>query len=476
MTLDAFATVLVMYSIILSGALTVLLWAFKGSLNPSGRLFLLSQAMNIPSVIAIGVAHVFPDMKTGALYFIGNASFLIAELTFVFSLYALPRGKESKLYPVAVIGALVIAAATEIVRLYNAFLPLQIYVGLYASLSFAAIWVCANTSEAGLRNAPFWKILRYIETIFLVLSLFRGTIQLTGTPATPMEGGSLNLLLLAALLSLLVFRYIAYQSIWMTWTSPLASENRLNQNLLSSLRERDLLLQQLAASNRRIGVSALASSLAHELSQPLTAAALQAEVVKQKMGKSSEQADALRGIERVSDMLRHLSNVVHNLQSLFGAQDVRQETLAFEPLCNEVVKLVDLSENASGVTFRISGHVQSRILGNAIQIQQVIVNIIDNAIEASASVPASDRTIDITFGEENGFVSLTVRDRGTGFPADVLDNIFDIYRTSKEDGTGIGLWLCKQIVEKHKGVISVSNPPDGGACVRLELPAAGPSQ
>lgn len=220
-------------------------------------------------------------------------------------------------------------------------------------------------------------------------------------------------------------------------------------------------------------MSALASSVTHQLSQPLTAAALQAEVVKQKMLKSSDQSGLLRAMERVSEMLRNLSDVVHNLHSLFGAQDDRQDVLAFQSLCSEVVKLVDLSENASGVTLRMSGHVQSQILGNAIQIQQVMVNIIDNAIEASSATLSSERIIDIIFAEQNNRVSLTVRDRGPGFSAEILENIFDIYRTTKDDGTGIGLWLCKQIIEKHKGTISAFNHSEGGACVRVEFPAIG---
>jgi signal transduction histidine kinase len=254
----------------------------------------------------------------------------------------------------------------------------------------------------------------------------------------------------------------------MTWSSPDARENQFNRSLLASLRERNVLLEQLVVSNRRIGVSALASSLAHQLSQPLTGAALQAEAVKQKLIHRSDEANLLRGVEKVVGILGHLSDVVRNLRSLFGSQQDRPEKVALEKLCSEIVKIVEFSDMSSGIKVRTFGHIRSAIFGNPIQIQQVILNLLDNAIHASRN--SQIKTVDIILEEREGIASLTVRDHGGGFSPEVLEELFVLYRTTKNDGTGIGLWLCKQILEKHKGNISAFNHPDGGASVRVEIP------
>ncbi|KAK6024996.1 ATPase/histidine kinase/DNA gyrase B/HSP90 domain protein [Ostertagia ostertagi] len=141
------------------------------------------------------------------------------------------------------------------------------------------------------------------------------------------------------------------------------------------------------------------------------------------------------------------------------------------PLCDEVIKLVQFSPKADGVTIAIKGRIAVPILGNPIQIQQVLVNLIDNAIEAGGNT--SNRAIELEFSERPGRAALAVRDYGPGFSPEVLENLFDLFRTTRESGTGIGLWLCRQIVEKHKGTISAFNHSDGGACVRVEFPAAG---
>jgi len=471
MTLDPFVTILVMYGFVMSGAICVLFWAFKDSFNLSGRLFLFSEVLRIPTIITIAVVHAAPDLKTGLAYFIGNSFFYASELTFVFSLHALPRNQGSRIYPKLLLVIFVLTALIEIVRLYDDFLPVQLYAIVLATISSSAIWVCMTTEDDQLRRAPFWRILTCIEATLLALALLRIVVQISGTALTPMRDGSQNLILLAVWLALLVFRYVCYQSIWMTWNAPHAEENRFNRTLLSSLRERDLLLQKLVASNRRASVSALASSLAHQLSQPLTGAALQAEAVKQKLIDSREGGDALPGVEKVTDILGHLLGVVRNLRSLFGARDDGFQELMLGPLCDEVIKLVQFSSKADGVTIAIKGRIAIPILGNPIQIQQVLVNLIDNAIEAGGNT--SNRTIELEFSERPGRAALAVRDYGPGFSPEVLENLFDLFRTTRESGTGIGLWLCRQIVEKHKGTISAFNHLDGGACVRVEFPAAG---
>lgn len=469
MTFDPFVAIITMYGSVMCGAGAVLFWAFKDAFNPSGRLFLFSEALRMPALVSLGVLHFDPSSNSFAIFLV-SPFYMLSEVSFIYSLFALSRNETPKHFAGVLVAVFFISVVVEVMRNTSVTLHLSIYLMMLAGASACAIRICASTQDKGLRNAPFWKILKYVELLFLVISVTRFILLMLGITITPVEGGSPNIMLVSMMLTLLIFRSFCYQSIWMTWTSPHAKENRLNKNLLKTLQERDLLFQQLAASNRRIGVSALASSLAHQLSQPLTGAALHAEAVRQKLIQSSNKTEAIRGVEKVAEILSHLSDVVRNLRSLFASEDQKFEQVMLEPLCNKVIKLAEFSDKASGMKIKISGRVHSLVFGNPVQIQQVIVNLLDNAIQASRD--AENKTIEITFAEHAEWASFTVRDHGRGFRPESLHSLFDLYHSTKQTGTGIGLWLCREIIEKHKGAISAFNPQDGGASVRVELPVS----
>ena len=455
----------------MSAAMGVLFWAFKGGFNLSGRLFLLSEFLRLPTIATVGAIHLYPEFGPQPAYFIGNLFFLTSEVTFACSLYVLPRESGARALVPLLLGAALFVGACEIIRFYRPFLTFQLYAVAYAAVSFSSVWICAHAPDERLRSAAFWKVLRYIETIFLILWLTRFIVQLYGVPFTPMLSGSSNFILLAAMLALLMFRYVSYQSIWMTWAAPGAKENRLNAALLSSFRERDELLQKLATTSRRVGISTLASSLAHQLSQPLTGAALQAEALKRNLQSGQRDAATVQGIEKVSNSLQHLSGLVRSLRSLFGTDGGALKRNSFSVLCSETIALVKVSEKARSISFRVIGDAPAEILCNAVQIQQVIINILENAMDASIAAGPADPVIDVLLSADDGQVSLTVRDYGRGFSDELLENPFDLYRTTKPQGTGIGLWLCKQIVERHKGNIAIFNHSQGGACVCVVLPS-----
>jgi len=470
MSFDPFVAIIAMYGSVLCGSMGVLFWAFKGTFNPSGRFFLFSEALRIPALISLGAFHLDPISNFFAI-FVVSPVYMLSEVSFIYSLSALARNDSPKHFGKVLSAVLLLCVVVEAIRSVSAHLHLSMYLIMLSGASTSAIWICANTKDQGLRNAPFWRILKYVEFLFLVISITRFVLLILGITITPTEGGSPNIILVSMMLTLLIFRSFCYQSIWMTWTSPHAKENRLNKNLLKTFQERDLLFQQLAASNRRIGVSALASSLAHQLSQPLTGAALQAEAVKQRLSHQTHESDALQGLQKITDILGHLSGIVRNLRSLFAAHEEKLEPIAFEPLCHEIIKLAEYSQKASGITLQTCGHIHSPIFGNPIQLQQVIINLIDNAIHASKE--ALNKKIEIEFAEQADTISLCIRDHGPGFSAEVLDDLFSLYQTTRDNGTGIGLWLSREIIEKHKGKISAFNHADGGACVLIELPIAG---
>jgi signal transduction histidine kinase len=110
-------------------------------------------------------------------------------------------------------------------------------------------------------------------------------------------------------------------------------------------------------------------------------------------------------------------------------------------------------------------------LGDRIQMQQVVVNLLVNAIEAVVSSGKRPRRIEIATSEADGRVQFSIRDSGDGISAADLGRIFDCFYTTKQDGVGVGLSICQSIVLNHGGDISAANAGDGGALFRVSLPA-----
>src|SRR5258705_3020423 len=111
------------------------------------------------------------------------------------------------------------------------------------------------------------------------------------------------------------------------------------------------------------------------------------------------------------------------------------------------------------------------ILGDRIQLQQVILNLVVNAIDAMADMPSENRTISIRTACIEKFAELSVSDRGPGIPEDKLKKVFEPFFTSKAEGMGMGLSIARTIIEAHRGLIWAKNRDHGGATFRIRLPS-----
>ena len=118
------------------------------------------------------------------------------------------------------------------------------------------------------------------------------------------------------------------------------------------------------------------------------------------------------------------------------------------------------------------------IVGDRVQLQQVILNLVVNGIDAMKDTPSEERTISIRTSRVGEFSELSVSDRGPGIPEDKLKEIFDPFFTSKAEGMGMGLSIARTIIEAHHGLIWAKNRDHGGASFRIKLPLCtdGPDQ
>ena len=233
--------------------------------------------------------------------------------------------------------------------------------------------------------------------------------------------------------------------------------------------------EELAHALRVATLGELASSLAHEINQPLAAIAGNAQAAYRLLGSAvidPEVREVLRDI--VSDAQR-AAQVIRRLRALFKKEHSERQPVDIGEVIKEVVGLLRKELERRRVELEVSlCPSPPRVLGDIVQLQQVLLNILINAGEAMTDDAAPRRLrIDLT-AHEAGVLALTIRDSGRGVAASELEHIFERFVTTKTEGLGMGLSISRSILEAHGGRIWATPNPDRGLTMHIELPCLEP--
>jgi PAS domain S-box-containing protein len=236
-----------------------------------------------------------------------------------------------------------------------------------------------------------------------------------------------------------------------------------------------VLREQLAHAARVSTMGELASSIAHELKQPLTAMLCNVEAAALFLNQTPPPLDKLRDIlADVRKENRRAGEVIQSLRSLTQKHFLERELVEVNLLTEDVLRFV--KEDAISRKIKITTQLSPRlpaVEGNRVQLQQVILNFIMNAMDAMAEQSPERRRLTVgTSSAADGGVEVSVSDLGSGIEPDNLQRVFEPFFTTKEGGLGIGLSVAEKIVAAHSGRIWAENRPDGGAVFHLVLPAA----
>jgi C4-dicarboxylate-specific signal transduction histidine kinase len=234
-------------------------------------------------------------------------------------------------------------------------------------------------------------------------------------------------------------------------------------------------MAELARVNRFSTAGELTASIAHEINQPLGSILTNAETAQAIL--KSPNPDIAELDEIVGDIVRddrRASEVIRRLRSLLTKAPFELKILDLSDVAREAVEFLSALAVARKVelTSLITQNTLP-ILGDRIQLQQVILNLVVNGIDAMTDTPDENRIISIRTSRIDRFAELSVSDRGSGIAEDKLKEIFEPFFTSKADGMGIGLSIARTITEAHSGVTSARNRDHGGASFRIRLPLAG---
>jgi len=218
----------------------------------------------------------------------------------------------------------------------------------------------------------------------------------------------------------------------------------------------------------------LSGALAHELSQPLTAILSNAQAAQRFLARPAPPLDELREI--VADIIsedQRAGEIIQRLRRLFGKQAVPRQLLDARQLVDEVLRLLrnDLINHEVTLDTRL-GDAALPVLADAVQLQQVLINLLMNACDAMAATAQGRRHIRVSAQAGADTVQLSVADSGTGIPDETLARIFDPFYTTKQRGMGLGLSICRNIVVSHEGLLWAENNAGGGATFHLCLARA----
>lgn len=232
--------------------------------------------------------------------------------------------------------------------------------------------------------------------------------------------------------------------------------------------------QQITHLTRVAMLGELSGALAHELQQPLTSILCNAQAAQLLTAKAELNVEELRAIliDIVSED-KHAGQIIQHLRSLLMRGELDVQPLAIADVVRSVLTLTRgvLRERHVQVDTRIDEGV-SAVLGDRVEVQQVLLNLILNACEAMSANAPGDRRIEIVVSHDSarGAVRVSVIDAGRGIDQDQLQHIFDPFLTTKKSGLGLGLTVCRSIILAHRGQLWATNNSDRGAAFHFTLP------
>jgi PAS domain S-box-containing protein len=234
-------------------------------------------------------------------------------------------------------------------------------------------------------------------------------------------------------------------------------------------------MQHLAHAARLAAVGELTASIAHEINQPLGAILSNTEAAELLLETGSGSLDKVRAIlaDIRKDDLR-ASEIIRRVRALLRKRELLMLPLDINEVAGEVGRLVAANASRRSVALETEfAPGLPAVRGDRVHLQQVLLNLLLNAIDAMADTPAAERRIVVRTAPDGGrSVRVSISDRGHGVPPDKLPRIFDAFVTTKEHGLGLGLALARSIVEAHGGRIEAANNPGGGATFAFVLPVA----
>lgn len=275
----------------------------------------------------------------------------------------------------------------------------------------------------------------------------------------------------------IVMNTLAYIAIGAYWTEVMVLANVKvqgeNLEIKALLRERESLIVSLLKANKTAATGALSASIAHELNQPLGATQLNLQFLQKRLIEGTLTPDQTQEVleSLLSDNQRS-ANIIQSLRSIFSDGKIGVERVDIKDLIESVLKIANPEIHAKNIQVVLNLSSMSLVNMNRGEIQQMILNLLNNAIQALSESNNPSKTLRIQCRDVADGVELTVADNAYGISPEDQSHLFELLAGSgKKTGMGLGLWLCQHIVSRHGGRIDYQDALGGGAQFTVFLPA-----
>ncbi len=229
-------------------------------------------------------------------------------------------------------------------------------------------------------------------------------------------------------------------------------------------------LSTLTQFGRLSDMAQLAGGLAHELNQPLTAAITYAEAAQRIVGDNPACKNLVAPLNRLVKNAELAANIVRNTRAFLRAEDINKQRLFAKNFLQETVDLLAFEERHAGVTVHIECDESATLLAAPSQMQQVLVNLLRNSIQAIERGQTGGRIV-ISLSQENNMDILRHRDDGPGIKETHREHLFDTFKTSHSKGIGLGLSISRSIINAHGGTLTLAHSETGAEFI-IQLPQA----
>ncbi len=232
--------------------------------------------------------------------------------------------------------------------------------------------------------------------------------------------------------------------------------------------------ERLQATSRLITMGEMASTLAHELNQPLAAIASYATGCLNRLEQGAVEREEMTGvIGKLGKQAQRAGQIIRRVHDFVRRSEPKREQLDLNAIVREAIGLVEPDARKRAVDLRLElAEALPPTLADPVMVEQVAINLIRNGMDAMKGIPANRRRLLVCTCRLGSEVAIRVVDRGSGIPQEVAQKLFEPFFTTKSEGMGMGLNICRSIAELHRGRLTFEANPEGGTIFTFSLPAA----
>jgi two-component system sensor histidine kinase DctS len=229
---------------------------------------------------------------------------------------------------------------------------------------------------------------------------------------------------------------------------------------------------RLQSTARLVAMGEMASSIAHELNQPLAAISSYCTGAANLLRNQTPTADVLPALDKAVEQARRAGQVIRRVYSLARPGENSFETVDLAERVEAALALMDSEIRQKGIRVSLELSHQVSVEGDPVLLEQALFNLLRNAIESMRDTAPEQRKLAIALACADGYARLAIADRGCGIDPDTAGQLFDPLFTTKTEGLGMGLAICRSVIENHRGRLSFEANPEGGSVFHVLLPLA----